>query len=342
MTYCLPCRPTNHLCLSFYFCCCRFEGIEIQFAFKLNPGSSFDIPQNTYNTPNIKVVLKGGGVLGIGAWEYAADLGTPGDVIPTNEPIYSGFISTCPVAPGDNHPNVAQSLWTAYVPFSAFTPLSNPAGSAPSRLALSKLRSVGLAAPSQVVSPWGQGNIKLLISSISASKGSPGAPTPAPSDNHLWFRYVDGSSNCETGYCRCGEVDAASRMPASLFKPDILSKYALKAYTALTLAAYSTGGSLSRNTTLELGRCAEIGFTCKQSRISTGWDTGADLMGPICKKQCDCTYPQCPDAPDQPLLGKYCSLCGPKFNANYNIQLWNLPNQDDDYVPPAGADPACY
>lgn len=56
------------------------------------------------------------------------------------------------------------------------------------------------------------------------------------------------------------------------------------------------------------------------------------LMGAICQKQCDCTYPQCKDVPDQPLRGTWCSLCGPKYNDCITIGLCNLPNDafDDD------------
>ena len=33
--------------------------------------------------------------------------------------------------------------------------------------------------------------------------------------------------------------------------------------------------------------------------------------------------PYCKDAPDDPKAGKWCSLCGPKYNSYIKIQLYN-------------------
>ena len=55
------------------------------------------------------------------------------------------------------------------------------------------------------------------------------------------------------------------------------------------------------------------------------------LMDAICQKQCLCNYdgknrttplPKCPDVPDDPKAGKWCSLCGPKYNAPIQIDLF--------------------
>lgn len=57
------------------------------------------------------------------------------------------------------------------------------------------------------------------------------------------------------------------------------------------------------------------------------------------KKQCDCTFPACKDTPDSPLAGKWCSLCGPKYNDYITIGLCNLPNSaynDDDQTVAVG------
>ena len=45
----------------------------------------------------------------------------------------------------------------------------------------------------------------------------------------------------------------------------------------------------------------------------------------VCR-QCGCTYPSCRDQPDDPAAGKFCSLCGPKYNDYIVINLWNKPN----------------
>ena len=53
---------------------------------------------------------------------------------------------------------------------------------------------------------------------------------------------------------------------------------------------------------------------------------------------CGCNYPACPDQPDDPAAGKFCSMCGQKYNDYIVIYLWNLPNPGDrdqagDYGP---------
>ena len=45
----------------------------------------------------------------------------------------------------------------------------------------------------------------------------------------------------------------------------------------------------------------------------------------VCR-QCGCNYPSCRDQPDDPAAGKFCSLCGPKYNDYIVINLWNKPN----------------
>ena len=147
---------------------------------------------------------------------------------------------------------------------------------------------------------------------------------------HLYFYWVntfgDGSL-CKNGFCRCGDIDAASRMPAELFEPQNI--VALARYVTLTVKSYSSLGM--GNQTLGLGRCNQkTNYTCGGSGVQgINWVTSA-LMQPICKAQCDCNYPACRDQPDDPEAGKFCSLCGPKYNSDIVINLWNLPNSDDD------------
>ena len=153
--------------------------------------------------------------------------------------------------------------------------------------------------------------------------------------HHLWFRHLEkpaSNKDCDPSKvpaCRCGEVDAAavygihhnlahtSRVPAALFKP--WNAWKLKAYAALTIQLYSAGGAK-----LELGRCADIGYVRRNSKTPAVW-APTSMMTKICQKQCNCAYPSCPDVPDEPLKGKYCSLCGPKYNGNFNVQLWRKP-----------------
>jgi len=168
------------------------------------------------------------------------------------------------------------------------------------------------------------------VSLATAIPAAPATNTEAP--GYLWFWYLNkpgSNKDCDPSKvpsCQCGEVDAAavtptsgapvatSRVPAALFKP--WNAWKLKAYADLTVQLYSVAGA-----NLELGRCAEIGYTRKNSQTPGVW-APTSMMTEICQQQCDCTYPSCPDVPDEPLKGKWCSLCGPKYNANFYVQLY--------------------
>jgi uncharacterized surface protein with fasciclin (FAS1) repeats len=163
--------------------------------------------------------------------------------------------------------------------------------------------------------------------SFPAPTPAPAPPAPTPVGNHLFFRSVQ----CVTKqpFCQCGDVDAASRMPASLFLPR--NKAALKAYADLTVKLYQyplnvTTPILFRMSPLEEGRCADVGYSQSGGgRDGITWAPGP-LMKGICAKQCHCNYPACPDQPDDPRAGTWCSLCGPKFNSPIEVNLWNSVN----------------
>jgi uncharacterized surface protein with fasciclin (FAS1) repeats len=165
---------------------------------------------------------------------------------------------------------------------------------------------------------------------------APHAPTPVPAGNHLWFRSVQ-CQQFGNKVCQCGDVDAAPRMPASLFSRK--NARALKAYTDITLKLYTFPFS-NNQTKLELGRCKDIGYPASAGgRQGIVWAPGA-LMTGICAQQCHCTYPACPDQPDNPKAGTFCSLCGPKFNQPITVNLWNNAlNSDDDSL--CAAEPRC-
>ena len=131
---------------------------------------------------------------------------------------------------------------------------------------------------------------------------------------------------------RCAEVDAATRMPDAIFDPS--NAAALKAYEDLTIALfgdYSYGVKIGVH--LELGRCADKGYTEKaQYGYEVDW-APAPLMQGICAKQCACNFPcankplckpdyhlpTCKDEADVPSADTWCSLCGPKFNKPFDL-----------------------
>ena len=127
------------------------------------------------------------------------------------------------------------------------------------------------------------------------------------------------------GQYTCAEVDAASRMPAAIFDPSNAAK--LKAYEDLTIALYGDyayGFKLDLH--LELGRCADKGYTKPTLYpFKLPW-APKQLMSAICSKQCKCNFPDCPDQPDDPSAGTWCSLCGPKFNAPIVLKVYQCAN----------------
>lgn len=116
-------------------------------------------------------------------------------------------------------------------------------------------------------------------------------------------------SNANGG--RCGEVDAASRMPDEIWS----DSNAVDEYVATTIALYNVGGAKLVNSL-----CDRTGRTQNGSAVAS-W-TSPDLMRLTCQDKCLCKYP-CPDQPDQPFpLHLYCSLCGPKYNQPIEVKLW--------------------
>ena len=69
---------------------------------------------------------------------------------------------------------------------------------------------------------------------------------------HLWFNLLSGAG--------CGEVDAATRMPAAIFEPS--NQAALDAYIKVTLRDYGSRFAL------KVGRCVDRGYT-DYSRTAT-------------------------------------------------------------------------
>ena len=155
---------------------------------------------------------------------------------------------------------------------------------------------------------------------------SPSPPTPPATDSHLWFRLVRPVNRLglpNQGF-HCGEVDAAPRMPASIFEPsnsaalDRYKKVTIKGVTSAIGGTFGDGkGGTLKGGTLEVGRCAEVGYgevpaTARSGRSS--WTNGIDMRG-ICMVQCNCRFQDpfgnnCDDpAPDQPSKSLFCSLC---------------------------------
>jgi hypothetical protein len=112
---------------------------------------------------------------------------------------------------------------------------------------------------------------------------------------------------------RCGEVDAATRMPADIFADPA----AVEAYVTATIKYYALVNSEGTPGKLVQKGCNYQTYPVKGpcgKRCNVPWTT-PELMKLTCDVKCGCKYPACPDVPDQPGKGFFCSLCGPKFNA---------------------------
>jgi hypothetical protein len=93
-------------------------------------------------------------------------------------------------------------------------------------------------------------------------------------------------------------------------------------------------------TALKLGTCASIGYTVGPSGIQGIVWAPASLMGPVCSKQCGCSFngaspglPGCTDRADDPAAHRFCSLCGPDtacpgcISGTVTIRLYYPPSQ---------------
>ena len=116
-------------------------------------------------------------------------------------------------------------------------------------------------------------------------------------------------------------------MPQELFDPANAAK--LKAYAVATVALYT-------ETKLAVGQCKDIGYTVSEGRVYADW-APPSMMGPICITKCGCNFPgyespvkgkpPCTDQPDDSSAGKFCSLCGPKYNGVATINAYGPSTQ---------------
>merc|ERR1719424_1491813 len=123
---------------------------------------------------------------------------------------------------------------------------------------------------------------------------------------------------------RCGEVDAASRMPADIWD----DPRAFGEYVEATLLLWSVGTGPTGGALLKQEKCPS-GWTPMQGK-TVPW-TQPKLMEVTCDLRCNCRYPDCKDVPDDPKDHTYCSLCGPKFNAPIEVKF---------FLPPPAPGPA--
>ena len=157
--------------------------------------------------------------------------------------------------------------------------------------------------------------------------------------NHLYFYWISSDpTHARPGQWgdQCGEIDAATFMPAALFD----HPFRLFLYAQATISLYgwqppsapSIGGPSPGE--LKIGRCQNHGYpracgiNCR-APIRAMW-TPMDIQGPVCKLRCQCQWqantgsvygpaanlPVCQDVPDDPTAGRYCSLCGPNAPGN--------------------------
>jgi uncharacterized surface protein with fasciclin (FAS1) repeats len=180
--------------------------------------------------------------------------------------------------------------------------------------------------------------------------------SPGP---HLWFSIVNYLPSGGGG-ARCGEVDAAPRIPAALFDPS--NRRELERYIKIT----------NRKVGTKLGRCQDqfgnpncrkectgahnkqckdcengpdTSFSVYSGYLDSSWAV-PDVMS-ICQKLCNCTYDYsnpsrgCQDKPDDPQSERFCSLCGPKYNAEIAVTVYHQPDPGPPPEPECNPDKGC-
>ena len=217
--------------------------------------------------------------------------------------------------------------------------------------------NVTLKADPAVVSPAGGASTEVMsaaaivdyaVKNPDLSTLAPPPPPPAPAPS-LWFRgFNQIKESGQEGFVRCGEVDAASRMPDAIFDPILENEQALRAFEDITLALYGVynDDGQTKDFGLELGRCADKNYTVRPERADNVKWAPDELMSGICAKQCNCNFclrpapwckapqlPSCVDEPDDPKAGKWCSLCGPKYNKPITVNLFACGNPDETTCP---------
>jgi len=154
-----------------------------------------------------------------------------------------------------------------------------------------------------------------------------GAQCVAKNKNSLMFAWVNSSTPEGVAITpTCGEVDAGPRMPNDLFA--LNNTASLKYYIDLTRQNYKFPFNSHQYGYLTQTTCKQLGYTKSAGSKTATW-APESLMQNICRGNCNCAFPDCPDVPDDPgfVTGfgptpRFCSLCGPKFNAPIKINLY--------------------
>ena len=178
-----------------------------------------------------------------------------------------------------------------------------------------------------------------------------GAPQ---ADNHLFFYFINEGAN------QCGDIDAASFMPASLFEPANTLELAAYVEATTQLFAVQSGGGLDRTPRVtvrpSLGRCADNGYGRQRPATANVQWTPTELMAPACNLNCNCRWnaqragachgralndpaqarlcslPVCTDGninhvdfpqTDDPSNGHFCSLCSGFYPDTVAVTLFN-------------------
>ena len=135
---------------------------------------------------------------------------------------------------------------------------------------------------------------------------------------------------------RCGQVDAAPRMPDDIWNdPAAVQRYV--DFTNKFFFLHAKGATQMKQEpcskeTYKYGDKTIGPFTVQKGGATVPWASDA-LMQATCSAFCNCGYqcptckpnralPACRDKADQPGAHKYCSLCGPKFNAPILISYY--------------------
>jgi hypothetical protein len=151
-----------------------------------------------------------------------------------------------------------------------------------------------------------------------------------------WFSYTNFASEVDPSYPvapnfgRCGEVDAAPRMPTDIWA----DKTAVENYVKVTQQY-----RVAANRGLNLGKCNHNPlFWYQNGTANVGWFNGIAFVE-ACEARGCCVGNKCPDTNDDPRNHLYCSLCGKKFNSNDEVTFWYPRSETQNIVQLAQSQP---
>ena len=232
----------------------------------------------------------------------------PGCTDEPDDPDSGNFCSLCgptTACPGCVQGTVSVNLW--------YPPAGPPPPPPPESCTASDIVCENGGFPSGFTRPGCSCRCARGFSGDNCETGPPALPNAG---KELWFYFINTQAGPTLNGGRCGEVNAAPIVPPELFEPQ--NVLTLAAYVEATVRLYQvTFGRVQ--VTVQLGRCADQGFSCKgqprgtlaqpgglscpaaclrggclggqvEAQATANWIPNS-IMTPTCEAACGCVWP---------------------------------------------------